>query len=150
MTNRTHPEPAARRRLAFVLGIAALITPAAVAAQQAPRSPAVTSPDGNTRQNLEIAKTESGDNFVLEMVTVPPGGSIAPHSHPVVGHNYILQGEVDSQYDGEEVKHLKAGDTVQDKVGVVHRLWRNTSTTVPLKFLVAFTVKQGQPFLSLK
>lgn len=121
------------------------------AQQQAPRAPVVhVSPDGNTRQYLESYTLENGDVFILEVVTVPPGGRIAPHTHPVVGHNYILQGEVESQYEGEEIKRLKAGDSLQDKIAVEHKLWRNTSSTVPLKFLVAFTVRKGQPFLMPK
>lgn len=145
------PRQNACMAVAVAIGLAVALPGHAAKAQQKPQSSvAKPSPDGNTRQYLEVYTYENGDQFVLELVTIPPGGQIAPHVHPVAAHNYILEGEVDSQYDGEDVKHLKAGDTVQDKIGVLHKLWRNTSASAPLRVLIAFTVRKGQPFLTFK
>lgn len=105
------------------------------------------SASGITRRVIEQHPIEGSDK-VLEMILVefPPGAQAPPHVHPATGLNYILSGEVDSQYEGEAVKHYKAGDTYQDPPNRRHLLFRNTSATEPLRFLIAVELERGQPF----
>jgi quercetin dioxygenase-like cupin family protein len=90
-----------------------------------------------------------GTSKVLQLilVEVPPGAQSVPHTHPAVGLNYIISGEVDSQYEGEVVKRFKAGDSYQDPAGRKHLLFKNISTTEPLKFIIAVELEKGQVFM---
>ena len=106
--------------------------------------------DGNTREFLERYTNEAGEEFILELVTIPPLGSIPPHTHPVVGHNYVVQGVAESQYEGREMRVLRVGDHYQDEIGVTHKIFRNPSRTEPLKFLIAFTIRKGGKFVVLQ
>ncbi len=87
------------------------------------------------------------DQIELILIEFPPGTSSPEHTHPVVGLNYIIEGEVDSQYEGEELKHFKAGDSYQDLASKPHLIFRNSSKTKLLKFIVACKIKKGQPFM---
>jgi quercetin dioxygenase-like cupin family protein len=102
---------------------------------------------GITRQVVEQHPIE-GSGKVLELILVefPPGAQAPPHVHPATGLNYILSGQVDSQYEGEPLKHYRAGDTYQDPPGRKHLLFRNASGTEALKFLIAVELEQGQSF----
>jgi quercetin dioxygenase-like cupin family protein len=102
---------------------------------------------GITRKLIE-EHAIAGTNRVLQLIRAdfPPGAQSPPHTHPAVGLNYILTGEVDSQYEGEPVNHYKAGDSYQDPAGKKHLLFRNASPTKPLTFLIAVELEKGQPF----
>lgn len=93
----------------------------------------------------------AGTTRVLELILAefPPGAQSQAHTHPTVGLNYIVSGEVDSQYEDEPVKHYKAGDTYQDLAGKKHLLFRNASKTAPLKFLIAVELEKGQSFMQV-
>jgi quercetin dioxygenase-like cupin family protein len=91
-----------------------------------------------------IAGTD--EELQLMLVTFPPSAASVPHVHPVVGLNYIIEGEVDTQYEGEPVKHFHTGDSYQDEVGKKHLVFKNTSATKPLRFLIAVKIKKGVPF----
>ena len=106
--------------------------------------------DGITRKVVEQHVIE-GTSKLLELILVqyPPGAQSPPHTHPSVGLNYIVAGQVDSQYEGEPVKHYRAGDTYQDPVGKKHLMFRNTSRTEPLIFLIAVVLAPGQSFVQL-
>lgn len=101
-----------------------------------------------TRTVIEKHPIE-GTTRVLDLILAefPPGAQSPVHTHPAVGINYILSGEVDSQYEGEPVKHYKAGDTYQDPAGKKHLLFRNASKTMPLRFLIAVELEKGQSFV---
>lgn len=80
------------------------------------------------------------------LVTYPPGSQSEPHVHPVPGMNYIVEGAVESQYEGEEKRFFKAGDSYLDLAGKAHVTFRNTSQTELLKFLIACKIKKGVAF----
>jgi hypothetical protein len=42
---------------------------------------------------------------------------------------------------------FKAGESHQDKAETRHTIFRNPDRKSPLKYLIAYTVKKGQPFL---
>lgn len=72
---------------------------------------------------------------------------MAAHHHPSFAFNYVLEGAVESQYAGEPLRRFKAGDTFQDKAGEQHVIFRNADSARPLKFLIVYSTKKGQPFL---
>lgn len=102
---------------------------------------------GISRKVLEQHPVESNNKLLqLILIEFPPGAAAPPHVHPARGLNYILSGAVDSQYRGEPVKRYVAGDTYQDPPGREHLLFRNASSTEPLRFLVAVELEPGQAF----
>ncbi len=110
------------------------------------RQPLVT-PDGIRRTTLESHANEAGDEFRLVLTEYPPGVGLPIHHHPSVAHNYVLEGVAESQYDGEGLRRLTAGESYQDKAQSSHLIFRNGDESAPLKYLIAYTVRKGQPFL---
>ena len=80
------------------------------------------------------------------MVEYPPGASAPPHRHPAVGLCYVLEGTAESQYDGEEKRVFRTGDSYQDSATKTHVYWRNPSATSPLRFICAAQLAEGQEF----
>ena len=58
-------------------------------------------------------------------VTLGPGESDAPHRHPGPGFGYVLEGEYEWAIDDNPAKVLKAGDTLYEPAGCLHRVSRN-------------------------
>ncbi|KAL1653298.1 hypothetical protein SLS61_004175 [Didymella pomorum] len=80
------------------------------------------------------------NRFVL--LQYPPGVSSPPHTHPVDGVNYIIQGTVESQREGEEVEVFNQGETFLDYAEKKHVLVRNPGE-VELKILVSYVIEEG-------
>ena len=83
------------------------------------------------------------------LIECPPGVAAPVHRHPVVGINYILQGEAETAFADEPAHTYHAGESFQDKAGVPHTTFRNTSRTEPLRFLVYYAIKPGEPTLTI-
>ena len=80
----------------------------------------------------------------LFLVEYPPGADGSGHSHPVVGLGYVLEGSVVSAFDDDEPETFVAGQSFKDAASF-HRISRNGSEQEPLRFLIAYTVKIGEP-----
>ena len=80
----------------------------------------------------------------LFLVEYPPGADASGHSHPVVGLGYVLEGSVISAFDNDEPETFVAGQSFADSASF-HRISRNGSDTEPLRFLIAYAVKRGEP-----
>jgi quercetin dioxygenase-like cupin family protein len=73
----------------------------------------------------------------MEVVNFPPGSTSAPHRHPCPTFGYILEGEIESVFDG--VRHVyKKGDSFYEKPFGLHSLTRNNDPKKPAKLLVLF------------
>jgi quercetin dioxygenase-like cupin family protein len=81
----------------------------------------------------------------LYLIEYPPGADGSGHHHPVVGIGYMLSGAILSAFADEEPVLVKAGESFVDAAHLVHRVSRNASETEPLRFVIAYTVKQGEP-----
>jgi quercetin dioxygenase-like cupin family protein len=101
---------------------------------------------GITRKVVEQRPLDNGKVLELILVEFPPGAQAPPHVHPAAGLNYILSGQVDSQYEGEPVRRYRAGDTYQDPPERKHLLFRNASASEPLRFLIATELEPDQVF----
>ena len=82
---------------------------------------------------------------VMFLLELPPGGAAPPHKHPGIGVGYVLEGAYESQYDGEELKKFSAGDAIYDLCQTPHLVARNGSSTKPLRFIMTFIVRKGEP-----
>jgi quercetin dioxygenase-like cupin family protein len=63
------------------------------------------------------------------MVQYVPGGMASPHDHPLEEAYLILEGEVDSKFDGIHYL-LKPGDVAWSGVGCIHEFKNNTNGIV--------------------
>ena len=64
------------------------------------------------------------------------------HSHPVPGIGYVLEGTIVSAFDDDAEDLILAGQGFQDKASF-HRVIRNRRATELMRFLIAYTVKEG-------
>ncbi|MGC2400920.1 MAG: cupin domain-containing protein [Acidobacteriaceae bacterium] len=81
----------------------------------------------------------------MYLIEYPPGGNGSGHHHPVVGVGYMLSGSILSAFAEDEPEVIQAGQTFVDAAHQIHRVSRNASATEPLRFVIAYTVKQGEP-----
>jgi quercetin dioxygenase-like cupin family protein len=80
----------------------------------------------------------------LFLITYPPGADANNHSHPVAGVGFVLEGVMVSAFDDDSEETFLAGQSFVDRASY-HRIVRNDSKTRPMRFLIAYTVKTGEP-----
>jgi quercetin dioxygenase-like cupin family protein len=114
---------------------------AEAAAGKAPAAAAIR------RQLLDQRPAEGapGLETQLWLIEYPPGASAPAHHHPVVGIGYVIEGAFDSEFAGQAPLHVSAGQSFVDPARIEHRLFRNASSSQPLKMLVAYTIPSGTP-----
>jgi quercetin dioxygenase-like cupin family protein len=142
-------ESAIARRLFLcgMAGAAAVFLSRPLQAQIADPKQTIVTPDGIIRITLQNYESGTGDEFKLVLTTYPAGVGLPLHHHPTVAHNYVLEGVAETQYEGESVMRFTAGESYQDKAFTKHLIFRNGDQHAPLKYLIAYTVKKGEPFL---
>lgn len=98
-----------------------------------------TSWDGTTYESYPQGQPE----LSIAKVTIPPHSVLAWHTHPMPNAGYVLSGvlTVEKKTDGSK-KTLKAGDTVPETVGTVHRGYTGDQEAV---ILVFYAGVRGQP-----
>ncbi|GAA3746899.1 cupin domain-containing protein [Terriglobus aquaticus] len=99
-----------------------------------------------TRELLQTAAVEGmpGWETRLFLITYPAGADSSGHSHPVPGVGYVLEGTMVTAFDGDAEEIFRGGQSFQDKASL-HRVSRNGSATEPMRFLIAYTVRVGEP-----
>jgi quercetin dioxygenase-like cupin family protein len=133
--------------LGGMAGAAAAFLTRPLQAQTAEPGNTIVTTDGIVRTTLQNYQSDTGDEFKLVLTTYPPGVGLPLHHHPTVAHNYVLEGVAESQYEGEPLLRFTAGESYQDKAFTKHLIFRNADQHTPLKCLIAYTVKKGEPFL---
>jgi quercetin dioxygenase-like cupin family protein len=86
-----------------------------------------------------------GKEGVLVAVEFAPGHVDAAHRHPGHVFVYVLEGSVEMQVEGGELRTLKPGDTFYENPKDTHPVGRNVSKTDPAKLLVFFVTDQNVP-----
>ena len=81
----------------------------------------------------------------LYLIEYAPGADSSGHHHPVVGVGYMLSGTILSAFGDENAVAIHQGESFVDAAHKVHSVSRNASQIEPLRFVIAYTVKQGQP-----
>jgi len=101
---------------------------------------------GITRELLQTTPLADlpGWEVRLFLITYPPGADANNHSHPVVGVGFVLEGVMVSAFDDDPEETFVAGQSFVDRASH-HRIVRNASDTKAMKFLIAYTVKTGEP-----
>jgi quercetin dioxygenase-like cupin family protein len=85
-------------------------------------------------------------NMEVNMVVVdfPPGNIGAAHRHPGQTFGYLLEGELESVFEGKTYNDKK-GDSFYEFPNGLHNSTRNPSTTITAKLLVFFINEKGKP-----
>lgn len=85
----------------------------------------------------------------LYLIEYPPGAVAPVHTHPAIGVGLVLEGRFESAFGDEPVVEVHAGQGFVDQANVPHRLFRNPSADQSLRFVVAYTLRTGEPPLQL-
>jgi quercetin dioxygenase-like cupin family protein len=102
-----------------------------------------------SRKIIERMQIEGSDEELrLMLIEYPPNVASVPHVHPVGGLCYLVEGTAESQYEGEDLKKIRAGDSFQDIASKKHLLFRNSSKTEALKFTCVAKIKKDQPYMA--
>jgi len=86
----------------------------------------------------------AGKTGVMLTVSYAPGQASLPHVHPGSVFAYVLEGEVESQMEGEAPVRYKAGQSWYESPKHPHIMSRNASDTKPAKLLVWLMVGDGE------
>jgi len=80
----------------------------------------------------------------MEVVNFPPGSSSPAHRHPCPTFGYLLQGELESVFEGKH--HLyKKGYSFYKNTNGLHAVTRNNSAADTAKLLVFFIAEKDKP-----
>jgi quercetin dioxygenase-like cupin family protein len=85
----------------------------------------------------------SGKEVQMIVVNFPPGIVSPPHRHPCETFGYLLEGTLESVFEGKNYSYKK-GDAFYELPNGLHSLTRNPSPTDTAKLLVLFLGEKGQ------
>lgn len=80
------------------------------------------------------------------LIEYDPGVVADPHTHPVPGVGYVLEGAFESAWGEGAVEVKRQGESFLDLAGQRH-LFRNASSTERLRFIVSYAIPHGAPGL---
>jgi putative oxidoreductase len=80
----------------------------------------------------------------IEVVNFPPGSSSPAHRHPCPTFGYLLQGELESVFDGRH-HNYKQGECFYERSNGLHAVTRNNSAADTAKLLVVFIAEKNKP-----
>ncbi|HEU0202070.1 MAG TPA: cupin domain-containing protein [Burkholderiaceae bacterium] len=102
---------------------------------------------------LKSGKTADGDPFAYpktdkaEIVSVlgvlEPGGRTPLHQHPMPTYVYVMEGALEVQTEGKQVRTYKTGEAFMESVGRWHQA--HNKSDKPAKILVVFVAEEGKP-----
>ncbi len=87
-----------------------------------------------------------GQEAQLVLVRFAPGEKSGPHRHPLALVGYVLEGSIESTFEGE-THVFKQGDTFWEEPHGLHNGTQNLSNTKEAKLLVWFVGPKGTPIL---
>lgn len=79
----------------------------------------------------------------IGIAVIQPSAPAERHSHVENEIGYVLEGESLLEVEGQPSRTIRAGDSFAIPAGRVHRA--KPSGSVPLKVVVTYIVKKGQP-----
>jgi quercetin dioxygenase-like cupin family protein len=86
-----------------------------------------------------------GKRMVAVVVSYPPGGKSAPHTHARSAFIYaqVLSGTIRSQINDEPVRTYRVGEGFYENPGSHHKISANASDSEPASLLAVFIVDSG-------
>lgn len=86
----------------------------------------------------------------MVMLEYPPGATAPPHTHPAAGINYIVEGEVISQWEGEEEELYRQGKVFLDHADRLHVKVKNPNMENSLKIVVNYVIQVGSQNVEMR
>lgn len=78
------------------------------------------------------------------LLEFPPGYAVPPHTHPVIGAGYVVEGKLVSRYEGQVEEEYSEGDTFIDQAEIMHHRAENGSPDKWLRVVISYVVQKGQ------
>jgi quercetin dioxygenase-like cupin family protein len=123
------------------LAIAVLAAGGAAMAENPPAAVAQT--EGLKRIPLQKFDVPPGDReTVIAVVEIAANTDVARHTHPGPETNYILEGDLTLNVEGQPPKILKPGDSAYVPAGTPHAARSGANGA---KLLVVYIVEKGKP-----
>jgi quercetin dioxygenase-like cupin family protein len=134
------------RQLLTVAAAVALVAAGYVLGRQAAADGPAAGPKRKVLLEQAVpAQLEGKDARVtLLELEYPPGGRNASHRHPCPVVVYVLEGELESQVEGQPVRVYKKGEVFYEAPGRAHLVSHNPSKTRPARFLAFFLTARDQ------
>jgi len=108
--------------------------------------PTTRTASGITRTELERHPLAGTDQEMrLYLIVYPPGVASPVHHHAAVGMGYVLSGTVESAFGNEKPRTYHTGESFVDEAVTPHTISRNVDRRKPLKLLLYYVLKPGQP-----
>ena len=130
-----------RIALLLALGLAIGLGQSGAGTAQAQQEPTVQTLLQADLQNIP------GQETILEVLTIPPGGATPRHIHPdgreIV---YVLEGATTAEINGRETRNYGVGEVVHVPPDIPH-IGRNASATEPLKVLIIRIKDKSKPVM---
>ena len=97
----------------------------------------------------QLINTEDLKNqeVTVVVVTIAPGEVSSPHIHPIPTVGYVLEGEVEMNFNGK-IHRFKQGEAFYEVPNETHKGTKNLSATKDAKLLVYFIGTKGKPFIA--
>lgn len=86
----------------------------------------------------------TNQEVTMMLVEFPPNNIGGAHRHPGQTFGYLLEGELESTFEGKTYSYKK-GDTFYEFPNGLHNGTRNPSASVTAKLLVFFINEKGKP-----
>jgi quercetin dioxygenase-like cupin family protein len=86
----------------------------------------------------------SNKDVQMEVVTFSPGSSSSAHRHPCPTFGYLLEGEIESVFEGAHHVYKK-GDSFYEKPYGLHSVTRNNDPSKPARLLVFYLSDPSKP-----
>jgi quercetin dioxygenase-like cupin family protein len=101
-----------------------------------------------TRYLKQLIQSSGLKEQEVKMVIVDftPGEDLAAHRHPIPTFGYVLEGELESTFDGK-IYRYKAGDAFYERPNGLHARTRNMSKDKPAKLIAFFVGDKEKPFI---
>ena len=115
-------------------------------AQESGKSPVTGVPPRLILRQLIQTSGLKEQEVKVVIVEFEPGEISTAHRHPIPTFGYVLEGELESTFDGK-VYHYKAGDAFFERPNGLHSGTRNMSKDKPAKLVAFFVGDKGKPFL---
>src|ERR1700744_3361607 len=109
------------------------------------QTPSETMPIQRTLLGTTPVEGLPGWETRLYLIEYAPGADGGGHHHPVTGVGYMLRGAIVSGFNGEEPITISEGQSFVDAAHLTHTVSRNASESEPLRFVIAYTVREGEP-----
>lgn len=133
------------RTLFLTMIILSLAAQAELRAQHhTPASAASSVEVKNILQQLLNDPGLEGREVKMLIVDYPPGSASEAHRHPCPTFGYVLEGEIESVFEGKAHRYKK-GDSFYEFTNGLHNSARNTHPTEPAKLLVFFIAEKDKP-----